>query len=154
MKFYYNEKSNPTVSNWPTSPIESCNVIDDQDNVLAMLDKITKMNALIGPWHFGQKPLYRELGELEGFPRARIFRMDNGQEYSSLSSVDDRPLSADRIAAAAFHSCAFRIENPRAIRAIKVKEGDVLHLAVDADIVLWVKDPDLSHMPSYSAELF
>ena len=151
----YRSESFKGPSSWPKFAVETCDEVLNETRVLEFFDRFNDLLSRLVGYGPMYRPLFEELGALEGCSHMRFFRADTGREYTAIHRKDGKFLTADEISNGAFMVPYFKIHSPRAMRPIRVREGRVLHLAVDADFTYWGAPLDGydAIMKSYTAKL-
>ncbi|WP_156442237.1 hypothetical protein [Sphingomonas sp. CCH13-B11] len=151
----YSDTDQAEVNFWTeTAPIKTEDV-KIEGHIINFFESINSSLKRLGGYGPKYRTIFREIGVLEGVTGARFYRSDNGQEYTALRHADGSFLKADSIVDVAFIIPFLEIRNRRAIRPLRVKEGQCLHLVVDADF-RWYGDETGSpgnEVGSFEAEL-
>ncbi|MBA4045672.1 MAG: hypothetical protein C0510_00185 [Erythrobacter sp.] len=122
---------------WPDIHVEPCTTIHREDEVLRFFERFNNLLAQLTGYTPAYRPLFKQIGVLEGVTHIRYFRADTGKQYVANSCAIDDVMDADEISNCAFMVPQFHVHRPRSIRPIRIKEGEALHVAVDADFEYW-----------------
>lgn len=145
MKFRYINYADQRFSQpegWLNYPVIESSQIYNEDVVIDFFDRFAR--TFEGVRAGGRWTDFHEVGVIEGVSRVRYFDAKTGRQYSAMWQEGGASLDAYSIVKNAFFMPSILFRNKRSIRPIRVQEGDVIHLAVDADFQY---DPD-DH-PSY-----
>lgn len=159
MQFHYIDYSYEKKSatrGWPgTNVIETEVELPGGQQTLEFFNRLEKVLVERGGYFVQHNAAYEDLGVLPGCSALRIFRADTGEQLVLLFRRDGEDLSAREIADAATRNMFMTIRNPRSIRPIAAREGDAMHIVVNADFRYHLPeyDPGKRDLPTYEAKV-